>query len=189
MANLHDVGRNRAGSRRRCVAVPFPWSSAVSTDMLFPLRLQNEAEGLGNSVGGLHVVHSEKGHDGSSPRPTRSPTCCGTRPKSRGKPVRRTGTAVSRTGPAVLRDSPTCLPVPAPRCLTPGRCPDVDLRRGPGVDRSTDLVTAPESAGAPHRRSDRRRIRAWSLGPDSLTTAFPASPVRMVPRSVRVPGQ
>ena len=33
--------------------------------MLFPLRLQQEiVDHLGNAVGGLHVVHSDKGHDG-----------------------------------------------------------------------------------------------------------------------------
>jgi len=66
VANLHDVGRNRGGveAALRGCTVPVV-IGGIDSDMLFPLRLQNElAEGLGNSVGGLHVVHSEKGHDG-----------------------------------------------------------------------------------------------------------------------------
>ena len=39
--------------------------AGIDSDRLYPLRLQAEiAEGLGNCVGGLQVVRSDKGHDG-----------------------------------------------------------------------------------------------------------------------------
>ena len=86
-----------AGSRRRCVAVPFPWSSAVSTrTCCFPCACRTARRGSPEtpSAGCMWCIR-RRATTASSPRPTRSPICCGTRPKSRGKPVRRTGTAVS----------------------------------------------------------------------------------------------
>ncbi|MFZ2242506.1 MAG: homoserine O-acetyltransferase [Gordonia amarae] len=66
VADLHDVGRNRGGVKAALNGCTVPVVvGGIDSDMLFPLRLQAEiAEGLGNAVGGLHVVHSDKGHDG-----------------------------------------------------------------------------------------------------------------------------
>ena len=82
-------------------------------DRLYPLRLQVEiAENLGNAVGGLHVVRSDKGHDGSSPRPTPSGTRCGTRPRSPAQAAGRlppmTTNQTSATKRARIKGSAVC---------------------------------------------------------------------------------
>ncbi len=64
--NTHDVGRGRGGveAALRGCTVPVV-VGGIDSDRLYPLRLQVEiAENLGNAVGGLHVVRSDKGHDG-----------------------------------------------------------------------------------------------------------------------------
>ena len=64
--NHHDVGRNRGGIAAALASCTVPTIVAgIDSDRLYPLRLQAEiAEGLGNCVGGLQVVRSDKGHDG-----------------------------------------------------------------------------------------------------------------------------
>ncbi|RPA65211.1 homoserine O-acetyltransferase [Gordonia oryzae] len=64
--NHHDVGRNRGGIAAALSSCTVPTIVAgIDSDRLYPLRLQAEiAEGLGNCVGGLQVVRSDKGHDG-----------------------------------------------------------------------------------------------------------------------------
>ncbi|MFZ2242505.1 MAG: homoserine O-acetyltransferase [Gordonia amarae] len=64
--NTHDIGRGRGGieAALRGCTVPVV-VGGIDSDRLYPLRLQAEiAEHLGNAVGGLHVVRSDKGHDG-----------------------------------------------------------------------------------------------------------------------------
>ncbi len=64
--NHHDVGRNRGGVKKALNDCKVPVIvGGIDSDRLYPLRLQAElAEELGNCVGGLHVVHSDTGHDG-----------------------------------------------------------------------------------------------------------------------------
>ncbi len=66
VVNAHDVGRNRGGVHAALGNCTVPVVvGGIDSDMLFPLRLQQEiVDHLGNAVGGLHVVHSDKGHDG-----------------------------------------------------------------------------------------------------------------------------
>ncbi|MBD0020358.1 homoserine O-acetyltransferase [Gordonia pseudamarae] len=66
VVNGHDVGRDRGGVRAALSACTVPVVvGGIDSDILFPLRLQQEiADNLGNAVGGLHVVNSDKGHDG-----------------------------------------------------------------------------------------------------------------------------
>ncbi len=63
--NNHDVGRNRGGVRAALNACRTPVIvGGISTDRLYPLRLQEElANELGNCIGGLRVVESVFGHD------------------------------------------------------------------------------------------------------------------------------
>ncbi|NDK91969.1 homoserine O-acetyltransferase [Gordonia desulfuricans] len=64
--NHHDVGRGRGGvaAALRSCTVPVI-VAGIDSDRLYPLRLQAEiADLLGNCVGGLQVVNSDKGHDG-----------------------------------------------------------------------------------------------------------------------------
>ncbi|GAB06526.1 homoserine O-acetyltransferase [Gordonia amarae] len=64
--NTHDIGRGRGGIVAALSGCPVPVVvGGIDSDRLYPLRLQAEiAEHLGNAVGGLHVVRSDKGHDG-----------------------------------------------------------------------------------------------------------------------------
>lgn len=64
--NHHDVGRHRGGVRAALNSCQVPTIVAgIDSDRLYPLRLQAEiADELGNCVGGLQVVRSDKGHDG-----------------------------------------------------------------------------------------------------------------------------
>ncbi|MFT4086551.1 MAG: homoserine O-acetyltransferase [Gordonia sp. (in: high G+C Gram-positive bacteria)] len=64
--NNHDVGRNRGGVRAALNASTVPVIvGGIDSDRLYPIHLQAEiAAELGNCVGGLHVVHSNAGHDG-----------------------------------------------------------------------------------------------------------------------------
>ncbi|WP_246222147.1 MULTISPECIES: homoserine O-acetyltransferase MetX [Gordonia] len=64
--NNHDVGRGRGGVEAALRGCPVPVVvGGIDSDRLYPLRLQAEiAEQLGNAAGGLHVVSSDKGHDG-----------------------------------------------------------------------------------------------------------------------------
>ncbi|MBH0122333.1 homoserine O-acetyltransferase [Rhodococcus sp. HM1] len=63
--NRHDVGRKRGGVQAALAASPVPTIVAgVSSDRLYPLRLQQEiADGLPN-CDGLRVLESRDGHDG-----------------------------------------------------------------------------------------------------------------------------
>ena len=62
----HDVGRGRGGVTAALRACPVPIIvGGIDSDRLYPLYQQEElARDLGNCVGGLHVVHSDSGHDG-----------------------------------------------------------------------------------------------------------------------------
>ncbi|MEP9412900.1 homoserine O-acetyltransferase [Gordonia sp. VNQ95] len=64
--NHHDVGRGRGGIAAALGSCQVPIIVAgIDSDRLYPLRLQQElADGLGNCVGGLQVIRSDKGHDG-----------------------------------------------------------------------------------------------------------------------------
>ncbi|MGW0017887.1 homoserine O-acetyltransferase MetX [Rhodococcus sp. NPDC003382] len=63
--NRHDVGRGRGGVQAALAGSPVPTIVAgVSSDRLYPLRLQQEiADGLPN-CDGLRVLESRDGHDG-----------------------------------------------------------------------------------------------------------------------------
>lgn len=63
--NNYDVGRNNGGieAALRGCTVPII-VGGIDSDRLYPIRLQEElAQLLGNCVGGLEVIHSDKGHD------------------------------------------------------------------------------------------------------------------------------
>ncbi|MCH5642202.1 homoserine O-acetyltransferase [Gordonia sp. ABSL49_1] len=64
--NHHDVGRGRGGVTAALNSCQVPTIvGGIDSDRLYPLRLQVElAEELGNCVGGLQVLRSDKGHDG-----------------------------------------------------------------------------------------------------------------------------
>ncbi|EGD56539.1 homoserine O-acetyltransferase MetX [Gordonia neofelifaecis] len=64
--NNHDVGRGRGGVTAALNACPVPTIvGGIDSDRLYPLYQQEElARELGNCVGGLHVIHSDAGHDG-----------------------------------------------------------------------------------------------------------------------------
>ena len=64
--NHHDVGRGRGGVKAALNSCRVPTIvGGIDSDRLYPLRLQVEiAEELGNCVGGLKVLRSDKGHDG-----------------------------------------------------------------------------------------------------------------------------
>ena len=64
--NTHDIGRGRGGIEAALSGCTVPVVvGGIDSDRLYPLRLQAEiADHLGNAVGGLHVVRSDKGHDG-----------------------------------------------------------------------------------------------------------------------------
>ena len=63
--NSHDVGRGRGGVERALAAISRPVVVAgVDSDRLYPLRLQRQLADLIPTADGLHVVHSDYGHDG-----------------------------------------------------------------------------------------------------------------------------
>jgi homoserine O-acetyltransferase len=61
----HDVGRGRGGVRRALGSCPVPAVvGGITSDRLYPLRLQEELADLLPGCGGLHIVDSRSGHDG-----------------------------------------------------------------------------------------------------------------------------
>ncbi|MFW0791043.1 homoserine O-acetyltransferase MetX [Gordonia sp. CPCC 205333] len=64
--NHHDVGRNNGGIDAALAGCPVPVIvGGIESDRLYPIRLQRElADKLGNCVGGLQTIDSDKGHDG-----------------------------------------------------------------------------------------------------------------------------
>lgn len=62
--NSHDVGRGRGGVRAALRGCPVPVVvGGITSDRLYPLRLQEELADLLPGCGGLHVVDSIYGHD------------------------------------------------------------------------------------------------------------------------------
>ncbi|MDT5348367.1 MAG: homoserine O-acetyltransferase/O-succinyltransferase [Mycobacterium sp.] len=63
--NSHDVGRGRGGVAAALRGCPVPVVvGGITSDRLFPLRLQEELAELLPGCAGLHVVDSPCGHDG-----------------------------------------------------------------------------------------------------------------------------
>jgi homoserine O-acetyltransferase len=63
--NSHDVGRGRGGVRKALRGCPVPAVvGGITSDRLYPLRLQQELVELLPGCPGLHVVESIYGHDG-----------------------------------------------------------------------------------------------------------------------------
>ena len=63
--NSHDVGRGRGGVRNALRGCPVPVVvGGITSDRLYPLRLQEELAELLPGCTGLHVVDSICGHDG-----------------------------------------------------------------------------------------------------------------------------
>ena len=63
--NHHDVGRGRGGSTAALTRVSAEVTLAgVSSDHLYPLRLQQELAELIPSAAGVEVIESPSGHDG-----------------------------------------------------------------------------------------------------------------------------
>ncbi|GAB19754.1 homoserine O-acetyltransferase [Gordonia effusa NBRC 100432] len=64
--NHHDVGRNNGGIDAALARCKVPVIvGGIESDRLYPIRLPQElAEKLGNCVGGLQTIESDKGHDG-----------------------------------------------------------------------------------------------------------------------------
>lgn len=63
--NSHDVGRGRGGVAAALAGCPVPAVVAgITSDRLYPLRLQAELAELLPGCAGLEVVHSNCGHDG-----------------------------------------------------------------------------------------------------------------------------
>jgi homoserine O-acetyltransferase len=61
----HDVGRGRGGVRNALLGCPVPAVvGGITSDRLYPLRLQEELAELLPGCTGLHVVESICGHDG-----------------------------------------------------------------------------------------------------------------------------
>ena len=61
----HDVGRGRGGVRKALRGCPVPVVvGGITSDRLYPLRLQDELAELLPGCTGLHVVESVYGHDG-----------------------------------------------------------------------------------------------------------------------------
>jgi homoserine O-acetyltransferase len=62
--NHHDVGRGRGGvaSALACIAAPVTLAG-ISSDRLYPLRLQEELAELIPDSSGVHVLESMAGHD------------------------------------------------------------------------------------------------------------------------------
>ena len=61
----HDVGRNRGGAAAALGSCPVPVVvGGITTDRLYPLRLQQELADLLPGCEGLNVVESSYGHDG-----------------------------------------------------------------------------------------------------------------------------
>jgi homoserine O-acetyltransferase/O-succinyltransferase len=63
--NSHDVGRGRGGVRKALRGCPVPvMVGGITSDRLYPLRLQEELAELLPGCTGLHVIESIYGHDG-----------------------------------------------------------------------------------------------------------------------------
>ena len=63
--STHDVGRGRGGVRNALQGCPVPVVvGGITSDRLYPLRLQEELAELLPGCTGLHVVESQCGHDG-----------------------------------------------------------------------------------------------------------------------------
>jgi homoserine O-acetyltransferase len=63
--NSHDVGRGRGGVRKALRSCRVPAVvGGITSDRLYPLRLQEELSDLLPGCTGLHVVDSVRGHDG-----------------------------------------------------------------------------------------------------------------------------
>ena len=63
--NSHDVGRGRGGVRKALRGCPVPVVvGGITSDQLYPLRLQEELAELLPGCTGLHVIESIYGHDG-----------------------------------------------------------------------------------------------------------------------------
>ena len=63
--NSHDVGRDRGGVREALHGCPVPVVvGGITSDRLYPLRLQEELAELLPGCTGLHVIESAYGHDG-----------------------------------------------------------------------------------------------------------------------------
>lgn len=63
--NSHDVGRGRGGVRQALRGCPVPAVvGGITSDRLYPLRLQQELADLLPGCAGLRVVESVRGHDG-----------------------------------------------------------------------------------------------------------------------------
>ncbi|REQ82858.1 homoserine O-acetyltransferase, partial [Mycobacterium tuberculosis] len=63
--NSHDVGRGRGGVSAALRACPVPVVvGGITSDRLYPLRLQQELADLLPGCAGLRVVESVYGHDG-----------------------------------------------------------------------------------------------------------------------------
>jgi homoserine O-acetyltransferase/O-succinyltransferase len=63
--NSHDVGRDRGGVREALRGCPVPVVvGGITSDRLYPLRLQEELAELLPGCTGLHVIESAYGHDG-----------------------------------------------------------------------------------------------------------------------------
>ncbi|WP_445169081.1 homoserine O-acetyltransferase MetX [Mycolicibacterium sp. Dal123E01] len=61
----HDVGRGRGGVAAALASCPVPTVvGGITSDRLYPLRLQQELAALLPNCSGLHVVESIYGHDG-----------------------------------------------------------------------------------------------------------------------------
>jgi homoserine O-acetyltransferase/O-succinyltransferase len=63
-ATRHDVGRGRGGVRKALRGCPVPVVvGGITSDRLYPLRLQEELAELLPGCTGLHVIESAHGHD------------------------------------------------------------------------------------------------------------------------------
>src|SRR5664279_4742133 len=63
--NTHDVGRGRGGVHAALASIRTPMVvGAITSDRLYPMRLQREIAELVPSCAGLRVVESLYGHDG-----------------------------------------------------------------------------------------------------------------------------
>ncbi|HEV7206314.1 MAG TPA: homoserine O-acetyltransferase [Jatrophihabitans sp.] len=64
--NTHDVGRGRGGveAALRDVTGPLVVVAGIDSDRLYPLRQQQQIADLVPTADGLHVIHSDHGHDG-----------------------------------------------------------------------------------------------------------------------------
>ena len=64
--NTHDLGRDRGGveTALRSITGPLIVVAGIDSDRLYPLRQQQQIADLVPTADGLHVIHSDHGHDG-----------------------------------------------------------------------------------------------------------------------------